>query len=166
MKHLYLKKGFTLIEMIIAVGLLAVAGVAIASLFVFSHVNNQKATNMDKSVALLSGMIEEIKASPEPWLAGDPQNPDGTLVTVDTGFYVVYYNKDWQPLKASSEDGTPNEAEYTIMINFYEVPSNTGLISLDVRSVKLKPYALTEEANTEIFMLTTRVKSATVEVIP
>lgn len=58
------RRGFTLIELIIAVALLAVAGTVVVRLFVHAHVNNQLAADIDRSVFYGSAWIEKIKSSP------------------------------------------------------------------------------------------------------
>ena len=53
------KRGFTLIELIIAVALLAVAGTVVVCLFVHAHVNNRLAADIDRSVFYGTAWIEK-----------------------------------------------------------------------------------------------------------
>lgn len=147
------EKGFTLIEMIVAVALLAVAGTAVASLFMNAQVNNMKARDLDQSTARCSAWIEQIKASPEVWINGEPSSQDSLLIKNGQGSYIAFYDKEWQPILDEKEISAG--AEYTITIDLYEMPDNAGLWTLEARAVKIKPYFLRNEANTEILKLST-----------
>ena len=150
------KKGFTLIEMIISVALLAVAGTAVASLFMNAQINNRKAHDLDQSTARLSAWIEEIKASPEIRIDGEPSSDEALLIFNGQGSYKTYYDGEWQPIL--NENETSAKAEFAIVIDLYEMPDKPGLWTLEARSVKLKPYFLGKESNIEILKLSAMVE--------
>jgi prepilin-type N-terminal cleavage/methylation domain-containing protein len=146
------EKGLTLIEMIIAAAVLAVAGVAVAGLFVNAHANSRKALDIDKSTAILSSWIEEIKASPEEWTAGRARREGLSPVSGKPGSYQSFYDRNWQPIPGGNDDDP--EAEFRMTAELYEMPGKPGLWTIEARMVKIKPYPLKSEANAEILKLT------------
>lgn len=144
--------GFTLIEMIISVALLAVAGVAVASLFLNAQVNNMKAADLDHSTSLCSSFIEEIKAAPEAWIKGESGVKGVKPVKFNPGSYAVYYDDSWQII---TDDALPAGTMYMIRIDLYGIPEKPGLYSVETRAVRLKPYPLSGEGNAEILKLST-----------
>ena len=56
------EQGFTLAEMIISIGVLAVTGIVVLNLFLTARTLDRKAMELDRSVLLASGMIEAFKA--------------------------------------------------------------------------------------------------------
>ncbi|SHJ25234.1 prepilin-type N-terminal cleavage/methylation domain-containing protein [Thermoclostridium caenicola] len=149
MEYIKGRKGFTLIEMIIAVALLAVAGTVAVRLFIHAHVSNRLAADIDRSVFHGSAWIEKIKASPEDWIGGDPSALESVVSVSDAGSYVIYYDDGWQPLSGIRDP--EREAAYAMHIGLYSVPGSDGLWAIDLRSFKIKPYPLRQKPYEEIY---------------
>lgn len=142
------RKGFTLIELIIAVALLAVAGTVAVRLFVHAHVCNRMAEDIDKSVFLGSAWIEKIKSSPEGWIDGEPSAQDPVVSMSGPGSYVVYYDDNWRPLSVDQAQ----EADYAMHIDLFRMPGK-GLWAIELRTFKIKPYPLRQKPYEEIYAL-------------
>jgi len=155
MRCLKEKKGFTLIELIIAVALLAVAGTVAVLLFVHAHVNNRLAADIDRSVFLGAAWIERIKSSPEDWINGDTSALDPAVAKSGQRSYTVCYDKDWKLLPGGGS--RPQEAEYVIHIDLFEMMGNDGLWAIEIRTVKTSPYPMRSDTGQEIHMLSALV---------
>lgn len=149
------KSGFTLIEIIIAVALLAVAGTVAVHLFVHAHVNKQLARDTDQAVFQCSAWIETIKSSPEDWINGNPSESHQNVVVMEPAVYVVYFDKEWNPVADSAD--REQHAEYALNINLYDVPGKAGLWNIEARMLRLKPYPLRQEDQIEILKLSAMV---------
>jgi prepilin-type N-terminal cleavage/methylation domain-containing protein len=149
------RRGFTLIELIIAVALLAVAGTVVVRLFVHAHVNNQLAADIDRSVFYGSAWIEKIKSSPEDWICGDPSESDSAVTISETCSYIVYYDDGWIPL----HDGQNRiqEAEYAMHIDLYKMNGKEGLWAIELGTYRIEPYPLSKEPYQEIYTLSAMV---------
>lgn len=163
-------KGFTLIEMIVSVAILAVAGVAVVGLFVFAHNNNMKAVDLDQSVSRCSSVVEEIKASGELPALNDQDTLFAWAVRTDmsnAGSCAFFYDDKWQPMEATdSFEMMKDKAEYMITAEFHEMPDKPGLFTIDVQAVKLKPYALSSKRDTLIYSISSVTECFTQEVQP
>lgn len=149
------RKGFTLIELIIAVALLAVAGTVAVRLFVHAHVNNQLAADIDQSVFYGSAWIEQIKSSPEDWVDEAPQALDPVVSMSEPYSYIIYYNSDWTPLAGNQDQ--PEEAAYAMHIDLYRMNGSDGLWAIELRTFKLEPYLLRQETHQEINRLSAMI---------
>lgn len=150
------KRGFTLIEMIIAVALLAVAGTVVVRLFVHARVNNQMAADIDRSVFYGSAWIERIKSSPKSWIGGDPADP--AVFVSEPGSYIVYYDKNWALL--TGEEDRDGRAAYAMHIDLYEEPESRGLWTIELRTYRMEPYPLRHNSYEEIYRLSAMVNAA------
>lgn len=146
-----LKRGFTLIELIIAVALLAVAGAAVVRLFVHAHVNNRMAYDIDRAVFYGSAWVERIKSSPEDWTAGDPSAIYQAVCRSDTYSYVIYYDDGWNPIPYG--ESRADEAEYAMHIDLYGVDESPGLWAIELRTFKIDPYPLQSGPYEEIYSI-------------
>ena len=114
------KKGFTLIEMIIAVGMLAVLSVGIIRLFVVSQVSHYKAVDIDYAVLETNALIEEFQVT---------ENP-----AEKASRFAIYCD-----LAQLSKD-------------------KEGLLHLDLRAVRLKPYPMEKNDEHEIYKVSVVVE--------
>lgn len=149
------KRGFTLIELIIAVALLAVAGTVAVRLFVHAHVNNRLAADIDRSVFYGTSWIERIKSSPGDWINGNASALDPAVCELDTCSYIVCYDKDWNPVRGG--ENRPQEAEYEIYIDLFRMTGSDRLWAIELRTFKIEPYPLDSEPNREIHSLSALV---------
>jgi prepilin-type N-terminal cleavage/methylation domain-containing protein len=163
-------KGFTLIEMIVSVAILAVAGVAVVGLFIFAHNNNMKAVDLDQSVSRCSAVVEQIKASGELPVFDEQDALFAWAVRTDmsdVGSCAFFYDDKWQPIEANDAiDVMKDKAEYMITAEFHEMPDKPGLYTIDVQAVKIKPYALSDKRDTLIYSISSITECFTQEVQP
>lgn len=154
MGYIKTRKGFTLIEMIIAVALLAVAGTVVVRLFVHAHVCNRLAADIDRSVFYGSAWIEKIKSSPWDWIEGKTSTQEPVVSASGPGSYVVYYDDSWQPI---FEDQA-QKAAYAMHIDLYRI-SGDGLWAIELRTFRIKPYPLRQKPYEEIYALSAMVNA-------
>lgn len=148
------KRGFTLIEMIIAVALLAVAGTVAVRLFVQARVNNSLSHDIDRAVFYGSSWIERIKSFPEDWTDGNMSALDTAVLKTGTCSYVVYYDENWNPV--SGGESSNRNAEYALHIDLFST-DYAGLWTIELRAFKIHPYPLQNEAYREIYSLSAMV---------
>jgi len=133
-------KGFTLIEMIIALFVLAVLAVGVLRLFVTARTVHQKAVDLDKAVFETNRLIEEIHID--------------SKYKTDTRFS-EYYDEDWNP---SVNDDSARYAIYGSISPLSE--EEKGLLHLDLRVVRLIPYPFEKENDPEIYSISTIVEDS------
>lgn len=133
-------KGFTLIEMVIAIGILAVLAVGVLRLFVTSKIIHKKAADLDNAVLETNRMIEEFQS-----VDGAPQKESR---------FTVYYDGDWN--RSGLKDNSTNYAIYGSIIPLSE--DQEGLLHMDLRVVRLGPYPLEKESETEIYAVSTIIE--------
>lgn len=127
------KKGFTLIEMIIAVGLLAVLSVGIIRLFVVSQVSHYKAVDVDYAVLETNALIEEFQVT---------ENPAEKAKR-----FTIYYDSNWERSEIKG-----SETLYAIYGDLAQLSKDKeGLLHLDLRAVRLKPYPMEKNEEHEIY---------------
>lgn len=141
-----MKKGFTLVEILLAVALLAVFLPALLSLFSFSTFSTSQGENFTQAYALAQQQMEVIYAlknnggtqwdwnttpapglyqlplSP-PWqLASAPAPTPGQKYTASVRIGSVYRNSNAQPLPPGDTTGTPdvNSRYITVRIEWIE----------------------------------------------
>lgn len=133
------KKGFTLIEMIIAVGVLAVLAVGIIRLFIASEVRHQKAIDLDYAVLETNALIEKFQ---------------GLRDTSEfASRFTIYFNNNWE---RSNKDSETLYAIYGDTVKLSD--DQEGLLHLDLRAVRLKPYALEKNEEYEIYKVSVIVE--------
>lgn len=88
------RKGFTLVEVIIAIAAMAVLGGFVMQLFILSQQINRSATHTDKALERAGGVVSEFKrsASPEEFWEAVPDGDDR-----DGNARTLYFDADWNP---------------------------------------------------------------------
>ena len=121
-------KGFTLVEVMIAIMVLALASGFIAEMFLVSARVNQKAQDIDSGVMRAIGIIETFKKQDTPLqLADDVTSQDAYTSREDKALIMTgYYDGYWQPLPAS-EGAWPEEAVFCLTTNVFEDATVTPL---------------------------------------
>jgi len=133
------KKGFTLIEMIISVGVLAVLAVGIIRLFIASEVTHKKAIDIDRAVLETNAIIEEFQEIINP--------------SEKASRFTIYYDNNWE---RSVKDSDSMYAVYGDIVMLSE--DQGGLSHLDLRAVRLKPYPLEKSEEYEIYNISVIVE--------
>lgn len=97
------EKGFTLAEMIIAIGILMLASGFILQIFITAKTMNIRAYDLDKSVSLASSFVETFKASADPKTFNPSEGYVVRTQEVETVTLKQNYDKNWEALKKDSQ---------------------------------------------------------------
>jgi len=128
------EKGFTLVEIIISVSILAVLAVGIVSLFITSHVSLQKAMDLDNAVLEINSLIEGFHGN---------ENS-----AIKASRFTLYYDDNWE---RSTNDSV---IKYVIYGDFIQLSDEQeGLFNLNLRAVRLKPYPFEKKDKYEIYSI-------------
>lgn len=95
-----MRKGFTLVEVIIAVAAMAVLGGFIMQLFVLSRQVGESATNTDEALERAVAIISDFKQAESPGAFWTTVSDEGYSDGENTA--VFYYDRDWNP--SNSDD--------------------------------------------------------------
>jgi len=138
------KRGFTIVELIISVGTLAMAGTIMIQLFMGAKDVALRAKELDRSVFLSTRIIESIKS--EQW-DEEPLNKMYTEYAMRYGNKLKktgYYNEEWEEVEEGSEDilfvSTLSMESKDI------VEEDKSLYELALQIRRLKPYFKGSEA--------------------
>jgi hypothetical protein len=138
------KRGFTIVELIISVGTLAIAGTIMIQLFMGAKDVALRAKELDRSVFLSTRIIESIKS--EQW-DEEPLNKMYTEYAMRYGNKLKktgYYNEEWEEVEEGSEDilfvSTLSMESKDI------VEEDKSLYELALQIRRLKPYFKGSEA--------------------
>lgn len=99
------KNGFTLVEIIISVAILAFVSIVVLELFLTAVTLNQKASDLDKSVVLAKNAVEIFKASKR--VNSYSKQNIGESILVKS-----YYDSNWNPI--TKEIATKQGYEYSL----------------------------------------------------
>lgn len=110
----YKNKGTTLVEVIIAVAILAMVGVAVLDAFNISSKVNRKAKVVDSATSAASNCIEEFKIDPDKFIASRVE--DDTISSSKNYDYTLskdilnysgkhYYDYKWNPVSSPVSNG-------------------------------------------------------------
>lgn len=101
------QKGFTLVEMIIAIGILMIASGFILQIFMTAKTMNIRAHAVDQSVSLGTSFVETVKASDQPLEGGlSAAYPSIEQRKGEKGeqYFKQYYDQNWQILESSQQE--------------------------------------------------------------
>lgn len=133
------RRGFTLVELVISVCVMAIISVYMLQFFIGAKDLNRKAEDLDASVYLSTAVIESIKAnvwetSPELQAFGLPlagSDPEGLEWT-------AYYDAAWSPLKQKTEQALFQGR--LLMKRLSQEGQPKGLYQVTVEMTRLEPY--------------------------
>ena len=142
------KKGFTLVEIIIAIGLIAIFSSVILQLFVTSRTLHQKARDLDKSIILATNIVETFKSGTKAsdiktnkLLEYSAMAEDGKEITI-----YMHYDENWNLIKDGSS--TPQFIVKTVI----KPAAETGNIyDIDVNISRATPYPMDAKPKKEIY---------------
>lgn len=155
MKKAYKKSGFTIVELIISVGTLAIAGIIMIQLFMGAKDIALRAEELDRSVFLSTRIIESIKS--EQW-EEEPLNKMYTEYAMRYGNKlkkIGYYDEEWKEVKEDSEDILFTAT--LVMESEGLVEDDRSLYELTLQIQRLKPYFKGKEAEPILNLVETRV---------
>lgn len=149
------KKGFTLIEIVITIGILAMASIFILQLFFTARAINQKSNDLTESIMTSISIIETFKsgAAPEELLADQLLKHAVVEQKEDSiGFY-IYYDDKW-----NVQQSLNLEPEYILSaavepLTDSRTPDHakSGLYRIELTLTKTKPYYVGKAFNEEIY---------------
>ncbi len=149
------KRGFTLVELIISVGTLAIVGTIMIQLFIGAKEVALRSADLDKAVFLTNRIVESIKA--ERW-SEEPlsqmqiiKSPDNSNELIRVG----YYDENWELLNKDDKNGVFKAS--VLMKSVDDTKGDNSLYSLEVSITSEKPYFKSSEINTLIYNVTTKV---------
>ncbi len=134
------KKGFTLIEMLIAVAVLAVLSVGIIRLFVASQISHDKAVDIDYAVLETNALIEDFQGEKS--------------LSEKANRFTIYYDNNWE--RSVLKDSNSLYAIYGDMVKLSD--DQEGLLHVDLRVLRLKPYPLEKNEEHEIYKVSVIVE--------
>ncbi|MCX7772352.1 MAG: prepilin-type N-terminal cleavage/methylation domain-containing protein [Clostridia bacterium] len=135
------KNGFTLVELLISLVVLAILAVGVLRLFMSAQVQHLKASDLDHAVLESTTFAEEVRH-----LRNAPE---------EERRIVIYFDKQWGRRKEKSED-TP----YVLYADIIPVPqSDGGLMALHVRVTRLTGYPFEKKGEAEIYKLSSIFES-------
>ncbi len=163
LKH---RRGFTLVELVVSVGTLAIAGVIMIQVFMGAKGAAQRAEDLDRSVFLSNRIIESVKSErwDDPPLSAMKTNVD---IPGDTGYVITktgYYDAEMNSIREPEELRT---FETTVTMRSEDsVENGKTLLYIDVEIVRLEPYYSTKVEKPVVYSVDTKVYIDTpVEVI-
>lgn len=155
------EKGFTLVEMILAVAFLAVISVVMLQLFLHARNLGLKAHDLDQAVQISKSILETFKAGDDPSGFQSGKQPEQSVVAETDGRTTIriYYDKNWKALGKSEAD-LSEKSDYSanVEVEPLTLPSRESpgkLYRITVQISKTKPYAMEKDPETELYRLTT-----------
>lgn len=119
-------KGFTLYEVIIAIGLLSICSITILQFFIFSNEVNSKARNIDLSNNIVTNYIEEARnltnsrdlfGLESPYIEEDSDDNNKNELSI-----LEYYDRDFNLLPSDYDSQNqiivPEGAKFVLTLNF------------------------------------------------
>lgn len=150
--------GFSLIEVIIAVAMLAFISVYVLQVLVTSSRLNAKTEDLDNSVYQSNQLIQLFDAtgSPDAFLQHERLQPLELLETDEAIQAILYYNDSWQPVSPEENQ----DAAYRMMLIVEaaveeESTGSNNLYQLTVETEKIGRYLLEAEENPQIYTIST-----------
>lgn len=159
------KKGFTLLEMIVAVGLLSFMSVSILKVFLAAKDLNEKAKDLHQSVLMTRSMVALLDE-------GEFSRKEGSLHPYllhlekgeAEGEYLLYLDAEFAPVSGktlqSPEKRQASDYLWSMRISREdekegsdEPPFREGLHRIDVAVFRNKPYSLNKDIEMPIYTL-------------
>jgi prepilin-type N-terminal cleavage/methylation domain-containing protein len=158
-KEIKNNRGFTLVEVIIAIGIMAIASVVILQLFITAKNINQKANDLDKSILASTSIIELFKSGEtpddiktDPYIEHAKIDESNDIININ-----IYYDDNWNLLE--SKDGNLYFTLTAVItpISSIDLISNktSKYYKIEVHVVKAKPYPLEKNFEKEIYSVET-----------
>lgn len=163
------KKGFTLLEMIVAVGLLSIMSVSILKVFLASKDLNEKAQDLHQSVLLTRSIAALIDQGQFPLQQSGKMDPYLQYMREGEGEgeYLLYLDAEFEPAAVRGGDFSEEEAHYLWSMKILEEGSDgekdeksdkekaealgEGLYRIDVKVFRRKPYSLNRDIGMPIY---------------
>lgn len=146
-KLLKAKKGFTLVEIIIAIGIIAIISGFVLQIFISAKNLNEKAADLDNSVFISNNLIELFKSGNSEEAFTASTRFSNMKVTNEGGSATIelYYDADWNII---NEKEKSSQADFIVVGTITHV---SNLYSLKIKTTKSKPYILSDKRNTLLY---------------
>jgi len=147
------RAGFSLLEIIMAVGLLSLVSVYMLQIFVTAHRLNQQTLDTDESVQISNTIIQAVDLSPTVDILLQQALLNKAVLTGNSKLLEIeqWYNEKWIPIDSKKEN-VENMAYYYLKVRV-EPDETDQLTKVNVRVYRVKPYLLRHEETTEIYHL-------------
>ncbi len=128
--------GFTLIELIVALAILAFLAVGVLRLFVVSVANHEKAVDLDHAVMRSSTVIEKTRLRED--------------IPAEGTHFTLFFDDDWNEVLHQK---VPEK--YAIYVDIVPLSEAKGsnLLDMHVKVVRLTPYPLEKEEQPVIYLV-------------
>lgn len=117
-----IQKGFTLVELIMSIGIIAILSCMVLQLFITAENLNKRSSDLDASVMKSESLIESFKSCNNPMefvnqdaMRGAVEHKDGKDVS-----FLLYYDDKWNLIK---KDSSNTMAAFTIKLKLYQIDS-------------------------------------------
>jgi prepilin-type N-terminal cleavage/methylation domain-containing protein len=146
-------RGFTLAEMIISIGVIAIFSVIILQLFVTAKNLNTTSRDLDKSSAAAVNMAEQFKSGTDAMAFIRTGQLESAVIAKDdsSAELTLYYDSKWNRLGSS-----PETAVSAVFILNASVTGSTGpeiLGTLQIKVLTTGNYQVENKRNTELMSL-------------
>jgi len=112
-------KGISLVELILSIAVLSFLSVYVIQMFITSKTLNQKAYDLDRSVAISETIFELVKSDKTLMaLRSSSGFKHATFIDAEDGTTAIaYFDDKWKPVKSV------DESVYSVMFSAEEIPS-------------------------------------------
>lgn len=146
------RKGFSLLEIIMAVGLLSLVSVYTLQIYVTAHRLNQQTLDLDESIQIASTVMQLVDGSSQDELLLHPVFDHAHVNKSGDGLEIEqWYNDTWKPVDQEQENDN-STAVYHLQVNI-EPHQLKELQQVTVNIDRVKPYLMRHEAHTELYRL-------------
>lgn len=153
LKRLKTRKGFSLLEIIMAVGLLSLVSVYMLQIFVTAHRLNQQTIDTDESVQISNTVIQAVDFSPTVAIFLEQAFLDKGVLSRNSKSLEIeqWYNEKWMPIDGNTEN-VEKRAYYYLKVRV-ETQEVDQLTHVTVTVYRVKPYLLRHDETTELYHL-------------
>jgi len=148
------RKGFSLVEMIIAVAVLSLMGLVIIQVFIHSDSLNRKAADMDHAVSVATNLVEKLKTLPEKADLEKTLKTEALSTTRVDAWSVTtikeFYDRNWKPVLVTSSQ-SPEFTVTAVLQPDPKAPESLSDVNLTV--VREEKYFHSKEAKPVLFTL-------------
>ena len=153
------KKGFSLIEVVVAIGMIAVISGFILQLFITAKSINQKSNDLNESILLSTNIIEIFKSGDTP--ADLLKHPMAQYALTsgegDAFSFTMYYDNQWNLLKNQHAETAFNLKAEVMPIEIEATSVQPQLASkvytIKISITKNQAYASDKQSNKELYSI-------------
>lgn len=147
--------GFTLAELIISVGTLAIVGILTIQFFLSAKDINIRSSELDHSVYLTNTIIESIKADLWDRYPLDAISPNSIETNNQSFEGYIFFNKDWQ-ITSATDPRALFEAAIFLSGQANELGDRT-LYDIRIEIKRIKPYFRGKESQPVLYATDTKI---------